>query len=212
MLGLPQPRSCAIGHFYKARPCPSPPPPTSAGGCSSCESSIALSADQPPPSGEGDLLLARPLRRSTARRSMKRMSVEDRPPRDLMKPQPEPRPLCFPCSTPINICMPGHAGPSTRMGAREGATRSSPLDARPSCSTLQHPAVSGLDCAPFHGRVVLHLRSGMTGTTSPFLSMIKSMWNLAFIIFVKVSALGVVREGLVARGDVLHVIAHRRRG
>ena len=103
MLGLPQPRSCAIGHFYKARPCPSPPPPTSAGGCSSCESSIALSADQPPPSGEGDLLLARPLRRSTARRSMKRMSVEDRPPRDLMKHQPEPRPLCFPCSMPVNI-------------------------------------------------------------------------------------------------------------
>ena len=103
MLGLPQPRSCAIGHFYKARPCPSPPPPTSAGGCSSCESSIALSADQPPPSGEGDLLLARPLRRSTARRSMKRMSVEDRPPRDLTKPQAEPRRLCFPCATLINI-------------------------------------------------------------------------------------------------------------
>ena len=37
------------------------------------------------------------------------------------------------------------------------------------------------------------------------------MWDLAFIIFVKASALGVVLEGLVARGDVAHVIAHRQR-
>ena len=103
------------------------------------------------------------------------------------------------------------AASSPGLGPWEGATRSPPRVARASGCTGVHPAVSGLDCATFDGRNVLHLRPGMTGTSSPFLSMIKSMWNLAFIIFVKAGALGVVLEGLVARGDVAHVIAHRQR-
>ena len=103
------------------------------------------------------------------------------------------------------------AASSPGLGPWEGATRSPPRGARTRSRPVSPALVSGLDCALFDGRVVLHVRSGLSGTPSPSFQCIKSIWDLAFIIFVKAGALGVVLEGLVARGDVPHVIAHRRR-